>query len=445
MNNNIKNLCYWRPLLILFPVLTLVCPSLIAGTKSSRFENYKKRLPQYQKARSTRDHSIRVGPNVFKIQSVQRNNPDGTLQIEDGKGKRLPDSPSLIPRDLLAQSAWLDIIAVDVGLQKSQYDLGRVKLIHLKSDTIIYPSSEVIESGVIILKHVRGTILDRSMDFWMEVKSYHEEDKVRPIPIKEGASASWDLGELKLIQTYQGHSAFRWEKRNGLSWLVPTSQPRNPDNSCRLFLRWKGVRNQEDHQICGVDVYEKKWFPDAIMMQFGKQQNAPKAITLDIPLSFVDHLEIRPYSANHRFFFEEMGLPDTDQTPVVDKFEIPVEIHGKEGLYQENDALSSIQLELKLFRGTRSFLLSTHGRGEFKLSDTKTKDPLTFSTFLYRINGLNSSVTQFLILDSLGNPLLEKPVTPHSLMHHGWQGEFGVVDVPCPLENLGSIVVLLGS
>jgi hypothetical protein len=82
-----------------------------------------------------------------------------------------------------------------------------------------------------------------------------------------------------------------------------------------------------------------------------------------------------------------MGLPDSDQTPAVDKFEIPVEIHGKEGLYQENDALRSIHLELNVFRGTRSFLLSTHGRGEFKLNDTKIKDPLTSSTFLYRING----------------------------------------------------------
>ncbi len=298
----------------------------VAYWKTYIWEPPTHRIAAYEKAPMFYGRTARIGPNQIRIESVARNDRDGSIEVESGRGE--PEDAVIPNRRALVDCAkWLDVAQIDLHPGGDLVEIIDVRIFdHAKRELLSTLNSayswNVVSPNVLQIYGV-GERLPKQLDVWLRVHSYSADDatyQLAPSPL-----ASVDVEGLKLT-IHEIQAGYRgWSSQDG---LFPVDGKHHAD--CALEIGWTGTNEIGPYQIAAVTHDGEKVFDDRFITF---NSGDPKDVfSFQLPLETISHFEIRRFGGMHRFFFDGVELPDLKWVDGV--FANPptavVQVHGSE-------------------------------------------------------------------------------------------------------------------
>jgi hypothetical protein len=279
----------------------------------------------YEKAPlSGPDLSIKIGPNRFAVEAVARNEQDGSLLYEDGKGKVVRAQDHRPPTDALAQALGKDVVLVQMP-SGINFDVIESRVFDHETRELLWdggPASVVADRvGDSWMRLTRsGGRMPDSIDLWFRADSYPEKDQ--PLILKGAVGEKLAIGPstITVREIRDGAvSVGKWDysdltKPPKLQWLEDNIYRKG--EACTVVFDETGQWPHGRYQVCAVDKRGRKHFDDPHFMDFAR--NGPTQVIFyhSLPISQLDHFEWRPFGGRHVFCLDGIRLPKVAQLNV---------------------------------------------------------------------------------------------------------------------------------
>jgi hypothetical protein len=301
-----------------------VCALAAACWKVFIWQPPTHRISLYEKAPAFYGRTAKIGPNQIRIESVARNDRDGEIRIESGRGTSL-DVEIPGKQTLVDCAGWLDVARIHLQPGGDLVELLEVRIFDHEQRELLSRLDpaygwNVVTPNVLDLYGLQKP-LPETVDVWLRVNSYEADDGVFTLPPTAGASVLVDGHQLTLHAAQAGFQG--WSSSDG---FVPLRGKHHAESA--FEVRWKPSNDDRRYQIAAV-LRDGERIVDDFFHTFNSQKSS--VIMFPTPLESIDHLEIRPFGGRHRFFFDAIRLPEiTSQDPFADPPSAVVKIGGKE-------------------------------------------------------------------------------------------------------------------
>lgn len=304
-------------------LLIAICALGIVIYQNFIYEPPTHKIPLYEKARPHAGTSAKVGPNVVRIKSVVRNDRNGGVQCEDGRGHSI--KAAYPHKQLLIDcAAWLDVAQFELEPGSDLFDVQQVRIFDHETREFLPDVSNrigwrLMQPNVLQLYGL-GEELPERIDLWFRARSYQTDDRVVKLAASQGATVQFDNTTLTVRDIQRGYRG--WSSGVG-------------------FLPMEG----EHFNNFGVEIQCETSPPTATKYQFGVvlkdgrreigdffyRFDQTMVENFEYPLEDVDHFEIRPHRESPPFFFEGIQLPmvKSQGTKFRDPPTAPVSVSGK--------------------------------------------------------------------------------------------------------------------
>lgn len=303
-------LATWRRFSIRFLFMLIALSAAGMGVwKAFIYEPPTHKIPAYEKAPVSRGLVAQVGPNTIRIQSVARNRRDGGLVVESGKGERLT---STVPgASLLRSSAlWLDVAQIELRPGPDRLEIIEARIFDHATRTLVAQVDpafgwQVVKPNLLQVYGL-GKNLPPSLDVWLRVHSYGDNEQALSMPLVSGSKAFVPGGSIALRAVQSGFEG--WNSRTG---FYPLRERHVGETAVVLACDGWGSAL---YQVAAVSVHGDKYFSGRYL-HVGARGERQQLLLFPYRLDEIDHLEIRPHGGRHRFFFEAVVLPAATGMP----------------------------------------------------------------------------------------------------------------------------------
>jgi len=411
----------------------------------------------YENARaSSKDLKVKAGPNAFALTIVERNDRNGHIRYEDGKGLKVGDIAMPVAPNMEKQAAWLDMANVHFqvvgGGEQSRllYDIIEMRVFDHETRQLLKAEGE--RTGVfwdasdylLAQMYSMGKPLPNKVDVWFRAASYpNANDRVLLEP-KSGRSFGFAEGTLTIREIKEGQWGF--SSSNGqIQWK---HEPR-VKRGFTLLLDFTGKWVEGRYQVRAMHQQGAGSSPSSLDYVDFSKNAGPQVVYFDMPLQGVSWIELRPFGGRHTFYFDGVQLPKISPTPLAAPPVLSFQVDGKE-VNQDSEAPSPIRARIITINGdadgfntqipldgfTREIYLSEYGPPR-KLNE--------YATILLVFRGLWDSKITVGLLDRNGQPVPAKSIhMSKETKSGGPQGTFFSCGKDIPLEKIGSVEVFLG-
>jgi hypothetical protein len=301
-----------------------MCALAVAFWKAFVWQPPTHGIALYEKASAFYGRTAKIGPNQIRIESVARNDRDGAIRVESGRGQ--PLDVSVVGERMLVNCApWLDVAQIELQPGGDLLDIIEVRIFdhsHRELLSRLDPAYgwNVVSPNVLQVYGLNQTLPER-LDVWLRVNSYSADDDVYKLPPTAGATVDVNGTTLTLHQTQAGFRG--WSSKDG---FIPVQGGYHADSAYEI--RWEPSNDDRRYQIAAV-TRDGEWTVDNHLYAFHNQQN--EVIMLPVALESVDHLEIRPFGGRHSFYFDGVRIPKaTSSSPFAASPTAIVQVGGVE-------------------------------------------------------------------------------------------------------------------
>jgi hypothetical protein len=301
-------------------LVTSVVAILLAVWKVVTYEPYTHRFSLYEKAEGTRGNSITVGPTEVTLGVVARNDRDGTIRFENGRGRPPAKKATANRNTLVATAPWLDLVEISLRPTPDRIDVIEARVFDHKTRELTSVQWRMAAPDVLQIYRIGGK-LPETLDVWFRAQSYPADDAVATLATTLNSKCSLPGGTATLADMQDGF----WGYTSGQGLVkLGHSQP-----GTTLLISWDGKWGDTDYQISAVSKTGQRSHTDTFhFLRLWDKET--RHVFFDMPLEEVDRFEFRPFGGRHVFFFEGVTLPKTSNQPFAKPSTVKVPIGGRE-------------------------------------------------------------------------------------------------------------------
>ncbi len=395
----------------------------------------------YEKAPGSRDLSINVGDETFKVNAVVRWDRNGEAVFEDGLGSALGIIDMKTP-DFSAQARWMDIAWIYTSPDAERYDLIELRVFDHATREPLTPADGAavgcdVLNSIVRLRSV-GRLLPDGVDVWMRLVERPKDGQVWRMDAKPGATTTTDSETVTLQEMHPGKASYTM-RAGQIEW----GEFSNTDSQSTVVFDIGGSAGgrHEKFQLCVVTKDGRRVIPDyPHFLWWGA--GATTVVTLDMPADQLDHIELWPFTDREKFYFDGVRLPRIVGGPLQPAPAATVDVGGGEGAFT-SPALSPIGVKVRALRGRA---VSGVSAGATSLRITPMQDPApdrdTASTVVCELKGLQTGALALDLLDAEGHAI----PTDASEEGSAWgnSGTLKYITVPAPLSRIAQVRVRIG-
>ncbi len=346
-------------------------------------------LPRiYEKAPSTQDLKMELGPNTLGIQAIVRNDRGGSLHFEDGAGNPFQELGFKVNSNFVKQAPWLDLANIYLNLDDSLFDVIELRIFDHATRELLFSKDDAITGfgmaypSVVQIRSAYAPLPD-VIDIWMRLHSYREDDPVYRLPAEQGSEVSISQGSLSIREVKKGFHSYSMSDGT-IKWGDSTDE--NIQTTVVLDFNGKWVDGR--YQVCAVGKNGNKYFPGTPHFIDFNRMEFTQVINFPIQYEQLQFIEVRPYGGRHRFFFDGVKLPTISGESLSPPATVTFPINGKE-TKQTSLELDPIRITLQTLKGDRAHGSSTtYNKTHVKIEEAG-KDMDSKTTIIYTIGGLS--------------------------------------------------------
>lgn len=370
-------------------------------------EAHRNRLYEY--ADSTRQLAAQIGPNVVSIKLVSRNDRDGSIHVEDGKGQLVSGTTPHQEQVLKDCSDWLDVVQIELDPGPDLLDINEIRVFDHETHEILTINSESIgwrrSPPNVIQIYGLGRKIPEKIDLWMRMHSYDPETAIMHLDPLIGAKCDINGGTISVADLRKGR--WSWHSAEGLR-----EPSMDYETSFTALFKWEGPRNRQRYHIKAVDergqniIYD---FPNYIHFE---NVNPPQSHeNFGGNLSEVNHFEVRkfrqwPIDTRSKFYFSDLKLPKTSNVGFAKPPVAKVQVGGEE-VEQQLAEFSPLEMTVAAHRGDWAGGTMSNGRHTLVTRrEGGAVDLDTSCTVVYAMLGMGYVDTDLKLLNKKGEDLL---------------------------------------
>ncbi|WP_435016891.1 hypothetical protein TA3x_004472 [Tundrisphaera sp. TA3] len=440
-----------RPRITIALVMILVAASAGVFSIAQRWMRTAIRPPRtaigdvqyYNNAIPSDDLKIRIGPNTFAIDSVSRNDRDGSIRVEDGRGWwKIPRST---PETAAMKSSapWLDVATIRLAGDPDRIEVVELRVFDYATRTLIGKDmdhnhgSRLVSPGVYQIYQV-GALLPAEVDVCLRASSHPPGEKISRLAPKVGATAPYETGTLTVAELRGGHPDWT-EVEASPDPLHPAiawgEDPRPRTHKSTFVIDWAGSPGVSPAQVVAVAREGRRAYwqrPGS----FDFLDSHRMVIPIDFDLDEIDHLEIRPYRLARSFYFEGVRLPKASTRPFADPPAVTVKLDGRP-TKQRLAAFDPILVDLEVRQDGGGYMKGADDHGQYFPPPDESRGHPGFHVLADTI-GLMPDGWRLSLFDRGGEALLGPYDAKNGSGHASASRYRASWGIEVPLERLGS-------
>ncbi len=313
-------------------VLTALSAAGIALYNTFIWEPPTHQIALYEKAPMYRGTSATIGPNQIRIRIVARNDRDGGISLENGRGRKTYGQVSN-QQAMVDSAAWLDFVEIPLSPGRNLVDPIEIRVFDHATRELLnvdHPRCGWRYDPQVPSVHLYGLgqELPDQIDLWFRVHSYEPSDEVMTLKPTPGASIKLPGSADGTLQVNQMQNGYRgWDSVNG---FAPVAGDHHQD--CGIELSWMNVwpGKQLKYEVIAITNDGQRFSDDRFHIFNG---SGKEPLHFPCRLDEVFRLEVRPDGGRHVFFFDGLKLPSINRSPQRTPFAKPptavVKVGGK--------------------------------------------------------------------------------------------------------------------
>ena len=340
----------------------------------------------YERAKSSKDFKVKVGPTKFEAHSVIRWQRNGNPIIKNPNGSEKRIIGMEIP-DFSSQAKWMDIAQVHLSPAPEEYEVIELRVFDHTERKLLnekdYLAVGYERRDVSVNLFSVGKLLPEKIDVWMRVLHVPDTKKVWQIKPQVDASAEIDGNTLNILAVRDGGDYGYSSSPTGITWKK--HDIRTDKLATTIALKFNKP-DKKQYQICAVSKDHKRYVPD--YPHFIRGANSIHVLTFGFPKDQINHFEVSPFISRDTLYFDGIKLPDIgkDGSNFSAAPELRFLINGKEGQFNSG-SLSPFNIKLEALNNKKisGYSSSTESwRCQLHVDDSVEGT----SAFGYRIDGL---------------------------------------------------------
>jgi hypothetical protein len=357
------------------------------------------RIPLYEKARGTTRGSLKVGPNVVRLNLMSRNDRDGSIQCRNNEGADVAASTGA-QQSLKAPAAWLDVVQVELE-PAELVDVIEARIFNHETRELVSspdaPFGWRVTAPNTVQIYGLGKTLPPKLDVWFRAGSFPSGKQAVNLAPTSGASCQLPGGVLTLEDIRTGSWSF-----NGQNFAAP-ARPADPELAA--ILRWDGGLSDEQYEIAAITKDDERLHTETFhFLSFSSRGDSKRIINFPRPLEEIDHFELRPFGGRHTFFFDGVALPaDSNQA-----FSAPptatVPINGKR-TSATLSTLAPLQVKVEVAQDSKFTGVMAGSMGARYVRQVHPQNVSDSFSVAYQVNGLARRRPQFQFIGVSGKRL----------------------------------------
>ncbi|MBW3600244.1 MAG: hypothetical protein KY475_23615 [Planctomycetes bacterium] len=419
-------------------VVMACCAVILVIRKALIYEPPTDKFPLYEQAPGTRSAWAVVGPNRVGIRLVARNDRDGSVRIEDGRGGAVVNHAPANQQELIDAASWLDVVQFELEPTPDRIDIIEARIFDHETRRLVTEIDPAFGWRVlapdVIQVYGLSKQLPKKLDAWFRLYSYEPGVPVAMLGTSPTSSCSLPGGTITLQDIRAGF----WNY--GARRLQASGS--SDQEGVSLVLLWNGEWQGVNYQITAVSASGEKAHTSVPHYLDFEQQGRDQPIYFDMPLSEVDHFELRPFGGRHRFFFEAVTLPKVSETPFSKPPTAQVTVAGRE-IESEIQDFAPLAMRVTTHRG--NWANGVASRSDSRPFVTPRQDGATDQdeafTITYRTEGRIGIRPQFRFLEKSSRTFVPgSQLGPRATMR---TIDAGYNDYFTPLEQIEAIEVTI--
>ncbi len=354
------------------------------------------KISAYERAMPWHSTTAQVGPNRVTIELIARNDRDGSISIEDGRGHNLSKRQ---PQRLLAltqAAAWLDVVQVELSPDMDALDILEIRVFdHARRQLL----SEIdglygwrLLPGNILELYGLGRRLPDELDLWFRAHSYPKDDPVSLLSPTGGGAVALPGGSLVVSDIRPG----TWDADSSVGFTKGHGQTKTDTSAIFEFRgNWQAGR----YQIYAVTRERRKSHPSFPHFLDCSVGGSWHAISFDLPMEDILHFELRPFGGRHRVLFEAVKLPKLTGGTFKSPPAATAQITGQE-INETLPQFHPLEVRVSTHRGIVANGTYTNGMHAGVIQSDQVIDADTATTFQYHVLGVHDIPWQFLFQES---------------------------------------------
>ncbi len=314
-------------------LITTVCAILLWVGKWVTYEPITDRIPAYEKAPSTRGSSFDVGPNRVQMRLVTRNDRDGSLIHEDGRGTVLGNLTPQNAQTLGMAAPWLDVAQIELSPTPDRLDAIEARVFDHQTRMLLSETDPAygwrMAAPDVLQIYGLGKALPEKLDVWFRISSYSKnEGGIGTFAPTPQAACMLPDGTRFNVNEIRASLEGGWSSAKGFLaspvtdegevWMDFTiSHPEREMPPLQIVAVLKSGERVHSH---GMDYIGRH----------ALATDQRQLVSFHADLSKVKHFEIRPFGGRERFFFEAVTLPTPSNKPFVAPPNARIQIAGSE-------------------------------------------------------------------------------------------------------------------
>ena len=189
----------------------------------------------------------------LSVQAVARNDRDGSLSFEDGRGRAISGAGLKLEDAITRQSSWLDLADIVLGPDTPRFDVIELRVFDHPTRRLLTNLAgkvvgfDMVSPSVVQLRGL-GTPLPGSVDVWFRACVHANGETPVRLDAAVGSSAPLAGGRLSIQEIRPGKLSFTRLDGPGVehprfAWHPSGSRP---DRSCTAVFHWAGKWEEAD-------------------------------------------------------------------------------------------------------------------------------------------------------------------------------------------------------
>ncbi len=427
-------------------LLTTLCAALLVAWKAITYEPPTHKISLYEKAPGTVRDSFVVGPNRVRMHLVTRNDRDGALHYENGRGAAVANLVAQNAQVLSSAAPWLDVVQIELSPAPDRLDVIEARVFDHKTRTLINDANpefgwRMVAPDVLQIYGL-GKPLPEKLDVWFRLHSYPAGDEVRTIAPTASSNCELSDGTKLTLSDIRPGLGGGWSSAKGFL----SSTIADDGSIAAEFNITRPHASDERLQMAAVLKSGEKVHPELphFIGSRAMSLESRQLIRFDAFLAELDHFEVRPFGGRERFFFEAVALPKVSTKPFVAAPIARVQIAGGE-MDERIATFAPLDVSVATHRGEwAGGCRAGSGRASITKSANVTDVDKSF-TFVSDCSGISIRPQLQFTLRNQTSPASNSGLTPSGFQGGTSGGNFGAScwTYRTPLDQVDAVEVEL--
>lgn len=252
-----------------------------------------------------------LGASTYKIAAVARNEADGDIRVENGRGQRMAVESLKKKPEKQEFKADRDQIHLYLDTGETRFDVVEIRVFDTVGKRVLTVNDGLtLRAEGNLLKIGRsGSRLPDQLDIWLRVNQYGPDQQPVRMDPQEGSVAAFGDARLKIRTVKEGFVGYTLEPGNPpkINWMDSTAS--NKDKQCSVAFDRSGSWTRGACQVCAVDKQGGKFFCRRPNWVDFEKQGETLVAGFFVPVNELSHFEWWPYKARNSFYFPGVLLP----------------------------------------------------------------------------------------------------------------------------------------